>query len=70
MSVKKLIGKKVSITTGLATFRDVRGTVVDASETIIEIKEDNKRILFIPLSNCGLIRIENDGNELFKSTPP
>ena len=70
MSLQKLIGKKVSITTGLATFRDLKGTVASVSEAILELREEDGRTVFIPLNHCGLIRIEGRDKSLFKTSNP
>lgn len=70
MSLRKLMGKKVSITTGVATFRDLKGTVVSVSEATLELREEDGKTVFIPLNHCGLIRIEGRNKSLFKTSNP
>ena len=70
LSLRKLVGKKVSITTGIATFRDLKGTVVSVSEAVLELREEDGRTVFIPLNHCGLVRIEGRGESLFKTSNP
>ena len=60
----------MSITTGVATLRDLKGTVVSVSEATLELREENGKTVFIPLNNCGLIRIEGRGKSLFKTSNP
>lgn len=66
MSIKKLIGCEVSIQTGFTTLRDIRGIVIDATETVLELQESTGKTLFIPLLSCGLIRIEKEGKDVFR----
>ena len=50
--------------------RDLKGTVVSVSEATLELREENGKTVFIPLNNCGLIRIEGRGESLFKTSNP
>ena len=68
MSIKKLIGCEVSIQTGLASLRDIKGTVTDIMEELIELREPTGKTIWIPFSSCGVIRIEKDGKDVFKKT--
>lgn len=58
MALQELIGKKVSIRTGIATLRDIKGTIEGATETLIKLRDENDNILYLPLCNCGFIKEE------------
>lgn len=70
MFLKKLIGCEVTIQTGIATFFDIKGTVTDIGEGVIEIQETGGKTLLIPLSSCGFIRVEKQKKDLFKKSEP
>ncbi len=59
MALQELIGKKVSIRTGIATLRDIKGTVEGATEALIKLRDENGNVLYIPLGNCGFIKEES-----------
>ena len=59
MSLQELIGKKVSVRTGIATLRDIKGTIEGATETLIKLRDESDNVLYIPLGNCGFIKEES-----------
>lgn len=59
MALQELIGKKVSIRTGLSTLRDIKGTIEGATETVIKLRAENDDILYLPIGNCGFIKEES-----------
>jgi len=58
--IEKLLGQKVNITTVVATFRNIRGTVTNVGDGLLEIKDSKGRIIYIPITQCGTIRIEGE----------
>ena len=59
--IEKLLGQKVNITTVVATFRNVKGTVTNVGDGLLEITDSKGRIVYIPIAQCGIIRIEGEG---------
>lgn len=51
------MGQEVRITTVVATFRDIRGTVTSIGDGLLEITEKRGRVLYIPITQCGTIMI-------------
>lgn len=55
--IEKILGQQVSITTVVATFRDIRGTVTAVGDGLLEITDKKGGVLYIPISQCGTIRV-------------
>jgi len=68
MSLRKLENQKVKIRTTTATLRDIKGTIVTVSDNIVELRDNKGNIIFIPLTSCGLIKVINDKNAIFKES--
>lgn len=58
MLLKEIIGKNVSIRTGIATLRDVKAKVLDASDNCLKLEEKDGSIVYMPLVHCSQIRVE------------
>jgi len=54
---EKILGQEVRITTVVATFRDITGTVTSVEGGLLEITRKKGDVLYIPVSQCGIIRI-------------
>jgi len=58
--IEKLLNQKVNITTVVATFRNIKGTVTNVGDGMLEIKDSKGKLIYIPISQCGTIRIEGE----------